>query len=147
MAKRFLGGFTLIELIVVMAIIAILAAAAIVAINPGRRQADARNTKRQNDTVQILSAIQQAGADNSGVLPADVTSATSATCIGTDVACKDLSQELIQSAGNYLTAMPTDPSGGTTANTGYTVEYDGSTKRVTVAAPNAENSIVISKTQ
>jgi prepilin-type N-terminal cleavage/methylation domain-containing protein len=143
MAKQ-LKGFTLIELIVVMGIVAILATAAIIAIRPAERFAQARNNKRDSSAAAILSAIHQQSADNQGVLPADVTSATTATCIGTDAACKDLTQELTP---NYLPTLPTDPGGpgltaGTATNTQYLVQYDATSKRVTISAPNAESRTI-----
>lgn len=62
-------GFTLIELLVVIGIIGILAAIVLVAVNPGRSFAQARNTTRQNDLAQVTSAIIQFGANNDGNLP------------------------------------------------------------------------------
>ena len=50
-------GFTLIELLIVIGIIAILAAAVIVAINPGQQFAQARNASRQSHLSSISTAI------------------------------------------------------------------------------------------
>ncbi len=50
-------GFTLIELLVVIAILGILAAAVLVAINPGKRMAQARDAQRKNDIAAIANAL------------------------------------------------------------------------------------------
>ena len=50
-------GFTLIELLIVIAILGILAAAVLVAINPGKRTAQARDAQRKNDISAIANAL------------------------------------------------------------------------------------------
>lgn len=50
-------GFTLIELLVVIAIIGVLAAAILVAINPGKRMAQARDAQRKTDISAIANAL------------------------------------------------------------------------------------------
>jgi len=50
-------GFTLIELLIVIAIVGILAAAILVAINPGKRMAQARDAQRKNDISAIANAL------------------------------------------------------------------------------------------
>ncbi len=57
-------GFTLIELLVVIAIVGILAAAVLVAINPGKRMAQARDARRKSDLSAIGRAIQIYMVDN-----------------------------------------------------------------------------------
>lgn len=56
--KKFLRGFTLIELLIVIAIMGILAAAILVAINPLKRQQQARDAQRKSDIGQLASAVQ-----------------------------------------------------------------------------------------
>ncbi len=53
------SGFTLIEVIVVIALLTILATIVLVAINPTENSKDARNVKRKNDVLQILNAVNQ----------------------------------------------------------------------------------------
>jgi len=62
-------GFTLIELIIVVAIIAILASAAFVAINPAKRLGEANNAKRWSDITALLNAVLTFVADNNGNFP------------------------------------------------------------------------------
>src|SRR3989344_3744170 len=77
--KNFQKAFTLVELLVVIGILAILTAVVLVAVNPARQLAQARNTERSAEVNSILSAITAYMADplNSGAPPAGIT-----TCAG-----------------------------------------------------------------
>src|SRR3989338_8135392 len=59
-------GLTLIELLIVVGILAILMTGIIVAVNPGRQFAQARDSQRWSNTEAILSAINQNMVDNRG---------------------------------------------------------------------------------
>ena len=81
--KRFKqSGFTLIELIIVIAIIALLAAATFVAVNPAKRIGDANNAQRWSDVTAIADAWMKYVVDNNG------TNATSTGCLSDNVNCK-----------------------------------------------------------
>lgn len=56
--KKKLFGFTLIELLIVIAILGILAAAVLVAVNPAKRQRQARDAARKSDLGQLATALQ-----------------------------------------------------------------------------------------
>ena len=58
-------GFTLIELLVVMAILAVLAAVIMIAINPAKRQKQARDATRKSDIGQIANALNSYFSANS----------------------------------------------------------------------------------
>jgi prepilin-type N-terminal cleavage/methylation domain-containing protein len=132
-------GFTLIEVLVVIAIIAILAAIVLVAINPAKRFQDARNSQRKANVESILSAIQQNMIDNKGITTCTLPS--TATVIKSSGGV-----DLTGCLGSYLAILPVDPSKSgaqwtdkTNYNTEYTVLQDSTTKQITVAAPEALN--------
>ena len=141
-------GFTLVEVLLVVVIIAILAAIVIVAINPGRQISQANNTQRSSDVQTIINAVHQFAIDNRGTLPAGITD--TATVIGSGEEQIDICASLVPT---YVAEMPFDPTATDAAytdctdyNTGYTILNDAN-GRVTVAAPGAELSATISVTR
>lgn len=132
-------GFTLIELLIVIGIIAILAAITIVALNPARQFAQARNAQRQSDVLATLNAINQNMVDNSGNFTCANPIPTSSTIIASSTAA-NICSCLVPT---YIAQMPVDPTVGSYATctnyyTGYTVVRDSVSSRLTVAAPSAE---------
>src|SRR4030065_2746270 len=74
------SGFTLLEVLLVIAIIAILAAIVIIAINPSKQLAEARNAQRRSDINTILNAVYQYSIDNKGSIPASITTSITEIC-------------------------------------------------------------------
>jgi len=142
-----LKGFTLLEILLVIAIIAILAAIVIIAINPGKQLAESRNAQRRSDTNTVLNAVYQYSVDNNGNMPGTIPAASTEICRTGEAACGafvDLTT--LTASGTYITAVPNDPN-SSAPGAGYTIMRDGVTGRITVAAPNAERGAVISVTR
>ena len=135
--SRYTRGFTLIEILVVIGIIAILAAVVIIAINPARQFAQARNTQRESNINTILNAIGQNLADNKGIFTCGTgTISGTATNIGTNAGLVDLSCLV----PTYIpSSIPFDPNGGTAADTKYRVVVD-SLGRYTLCALNSSEA-------
>ncbi|MFS8130463.1 MAG: prepilin-type N-terminal cleavage/methylation domain-containing protein [Candidatus Dojkabacteria bacterium] len=135
-------GFTLIEVLVVVALVAILAAITFIAINPAKNFADARNAQRSSDVAEILSAATQYTATQGNTVAGlgTITVCPTQTVLGSGAGNLDLTTPLVD---GYIVGIPVDPSVGTAANTGYTICKTAS-GRITVTAPSAENGKVIS---
>lgn len=143
------SGFTLIEILVVIGIVAVLAAIVIVAINPARQFAQARNSQRQANVAVLLNAIGQRLADNKGVFAGgspncpglnpttDYRIAKTSSSGSNDIDLSCLTPTYIPSA------LPYDPSvSGAywTSSTDYNTEYHvmlDTQGRYTVSAPGA----------
>jgi len=139
-------GFTLLEVLLVIGIIAILAAIVIVALNPSKQLADSRNAQRSSDVNTILNGVYQYAIDNNGTAPAAITGTqteictTGGTCTGLiDLGVLTLNEE-------YLVSIPEDPTGATANGAGYEI-VESTNGRVTVVAPDAEQGATISVTR
>lgn len=132
-------GFTLLELSVVVGIIAVLVGTVIVAVNPSRYFAQARNVARRADLERIQGAINQYSIEKNGALPTGVSSTLqiigtapsgcNVTCgtASTSQACANIGTTLTPL---YIQSMPVDPITGSTAKTYYAVQklvYSSST--------------------
>lgn len=147
-------GFTLLEILLVVAAIAILAGIVILAINPNKQLGDTRNAQRRSDVNTILSAVYQYSIDNSGSLPPTIPTGTCGSVASAEI-CKtdaascaglvDLSATITTSS-KYLVSMPTDPTGSSTNGAGYQI-VTTTNSRVTVCAPDAEQSATITVTR
>lgn len=147
--KTYLRGFTLVELLIVVAIIALLAAALFVAVDPARRIGTARDSTRWSDVTGILNAILTYTVDTTTLPTAvsDLTAATNyaimtkaedpgstcrCTALTSDIADMNLKTSLVST---YLATIPVDPSlTKTTATcTGYYINK-AATGRIKIGA-------------
>lgn len=145
-------GFTLVELLVVIGIVAALTTVVFVSINPLERFKDARDARRVTDADTILSAVTQYIVDSGGSLPAGVGAtynqigtcalgggSTFCTAIGATAPCVNLGVAL--SGNKYIKSNPMDPSGGNAVTTGYAINKDANNV-FTVYACLAEGSTI-----
>ncbi|MBI2356807.1 type II secretion system protein [Candidatus Dojkabacteria bacterium] len=132
-------GFSLIEILVVVALIIILATITLVAINPGKNFRDTRNAQRSADVTQILNAVTQYTSEEGNSIGAfgTISTCTANWNDGSDIgtAGVDLGAVLVD---EFIVAIPKDPSSGTDATTGYKICVTTG-GRVQVSAPLAEN--------
>lgn len=136
-------GFTLIEILLVVAAIGILAGIVILAINPNKQLGDTRNAQRRADVNTILNAVYQYTIDNDGTLPSSITTSTTSIC-ATGGSCSGLVDLSVISANEkYLVSVPFDPASSTPNDTGYSI-LKTANGRIKVIAPWAEQSATIS---
>lgn len=146
-------GFTLIEILLVIGIIAVLATVVIVALDPATRFRDARDARRQSDIESISTAIQQYLIDNKGVFPPGLDATEKQIAISMDTCsidtggcvvagatdCIDLSVSLAR----YLKEVPYDPTPGLgTDHSHYSIVLDAN-NIVTVRACDTEGTTPI----
>ena len=75
-------AFTLLEILLVVAAIAILAGIIILALNPSKQLSEMRNSERRSDIRSIIDAVYQYSIDHNGEFPQDINS--DLKMIGTD---------------------------------------------------------------
>ncbi len=134
------SGFTLIEILVVLGILAILATLVLVAVNPSRQFKMARDTKRAANVATILNSISQNIADHSGSFVCNgavVSLPSTSVMISTEGDGFNLGECVVP---DYISALPYDPNNGGAYyfneldyNTQYSMMQD-SEGRVTVSA-------------
>ncbi|HEX4104350.1 MAG TPA: prepilin-type N-terminal cleavage/methylation domain-containing protein [Candidatus Paceibacterota bacterium] len=136
-------GLTLIEIVITIAIIAILVGTYFLVANPAGQLASARNSRRTTDLETIMLAIKSNIADQgngkfscaSGAIP------TSTKNMGSAAGSYNIAPCIVPT---YISVMPSDP-GATSSyynspsdyNTGYSISINAS-NTITLSAPHAE---------
>ena len=145
---------TLMEIIIVIALLAILLAVAIVSLNPAGEFARARNSQRSYHVNAIVTAVRQNIADSTlgtfTCASGEVPTSTKQMAVGSST-YYNIAPCLVST---YLNNLPFDPSAAgahwTSAsdyNTGYNILRNASTGEITVSAPFAELGKTVSVTQ
>ena len=162
--RKLVYGFTLLEILLVVGIIAILAGIVIVALNPTKQFSQVRNTQRKANLSELNKALYQYYIDHSHY-PTSLTTTlteicnTGASSTPTGIVCTGL-VDLSALVPTYLVAIPTDPQGSLsfldsviptayaiTNGTGYLVALNSASKPY-LKADNAEltQTVVIGDT-
>jgi len=97
--KNSIRGFTLVELILVMAVLGVMATTLIIAINPLGQFQKSRDAQRKSDLRQIQSALEMFRSDN-GSYPTSLTN-----CSGTYLGNASCTVK-------YMSKIPSDPKSG-----------------------------------
>lgn len=152
-ARVLVQGFTLLEVLMVIGILAILAAVVLVAINPARQFKIARDSQRNANISTILNAVGQNLTDHGGVFTCEgvITAIpTSKTQISSTDGDFDIARCLVP---DYLSVLPFDPSKEGASftdeldyNTGYFIESDVE-GRITVSADGEVSNTTLTVTR
>lgn len=143
-------GFTLIEILVVLGMLALLSTVVLVAVNPLRQFAQARNTQREANVSALLNAVGHRLADNQGIFATASSSCESALPSTTEFIASDDGYDLRPClVPNYLPELPYDPAEGENTctsegcdgngeyyDTAYTIMQSATTSRITICAPH-----------
>jgi prepilin-type N-terminal cleavage/methylation domain-containing protein len=134
---KYSKGFTLLEILLVIAAISVLALIVIIAINPNRQLAQVRNSTRYSDTSALSDAFDQYLIEN-GSYPSGITSVYQELCAQDASDCTgylDVRSDLVP---QYIAEIPEDPSTSSENGTGYFIAINPDNNKVSVGATGAE---------
>jgi prepilin-type N-terminal cleavage/methylation domain-containing protein len=148
--KRRVSGFTLIEILIVIGIIAVLAAIVLIAVNPARQFAKANDAQRSSNINTILNAVGQYLVDQKGATTT-LNLTTTDRPIASGSGNVDLCTLLVPT---YVAALPVDPTNGTPQpsvlptgcgayNTDYRIRTDATGRLITITADGEATSTIV----
>jgi len=128
-------GFTLLEILLVIALIGILAGIVLVAVNPNRQLAQARNLQRTVDINNINDAIELYTIKNKGINTLTINNTYTEICnTGTEPSSSSTTNctgklDLRALVPTYIRQIPRDPQvSSTSTGTGYELAKDNTNK-------------------
>ena len=149
---QFKKGFTLIEILLVVAILSVLLVVVFASLNPAARLEDARNARRWNDVNQVLTALHECIVDNDGSLTTcgltdplllsqigSCGTGGATPCTGAETACLNLDGVAV--LDDYIAGFPVDPTDPGVGKTAYAVQVTNGI--ITVSACQDEGGEVI----
>jgi len=147
-SRKFTTGFTLIEILLVVAAIGILAGIVIIAINPNKQLGDTKDARRKADVTTILNAVYQQAIDNNGVITSEILSTNKQICASgySSTTCSNVNLINLSNLTHnekYLVAIPINPSGATstTYGTGYYIKKSDN-NRITVSTGSDAGGVI-----
>ncbi len=146
-------GFTLIEVLLVVAIIAIIAGIIILAVNPRKQLDESNDARRRADVNTILNAVYQFAIDHGGQIPGTITTAQTEICLtGSGVASAtcgaQIDLEALTNNERYLVRIPNDPGGATTSfGTGYHISKSANSRVTVYAVATSSTGAIINITR
>ncbi len=161
MVNKLKKGFTLIEILLVVAILSILLVVVFAALNPAQRLIDTRNARRWNDVNQLLTAVHECVVDENlatclGTYTAgnvyevvfDPTGVTAVPASGCQAVCTTATADtsclqLDTTLADYIAKIPMDPTTPVAGHSSYSITV-GTNGIITVASCGAEDGETIS---
>jgi prepilin-type N-terminal cleavage/methylation domain-containing protein len=144
-------GFTLLEVLLVIALIGILIGTILVSVNPNRQLGQARNLTRKSDITTIYNALEYHSVKNRGVILNTITTSYQEICdTGTRKSTDALPSatycdgkiNLSLLVPTYINSIPKDSLSKVTSSTGYEVAKT-SNNQISVRAKNPELGEII----
>ncbi|MBI5414925.1 type II secretion system protein [Candidatus Peregrinibacteria bacterium] len=140
-------GFTVLEMILIIAGISVLIGIVVFIINPGKQVSESRNSERQEEINDIILAVYKYALEHEGRFPENISSELREICDISGEECRNLVDlGVLFSEKKYLEKIPVDPKGFFEHGVGYKIRITDDGK-ITVTAPLAENGETIEITR